>query len=152
MGAAHRFLLTRRGGWLATTAASSANYSLLCAWPRLSLWRLPIPQPAICARRSSTRAFEKLLLSADSFVYSTPTRRYQQEEQEEQEQGKLRKTKRDAPRGRSVTALQTRPVIGKGAWGERVLHEIRVLTRIVVIDCGLRPKFGAAHRKAVLRV
>merc|ERR1712194_121447 len=57
--AAHRFLLTRRGGWLATTAASSA----------------------------------------DSFVYSTPTRRYQQEEQEEQEQGKLRKTKRDAPRG-----------------------------------------------------
>merc|ERR1712085_228645 len=70
--AAHRFSLTRRGGWLATTAASSANYSLLCAWPRLSLWRLPIPQPAICARRSSTRAFEKLLLSADSFVTVHP--------------------------------------------------------------------------------
>merc|ERR1712085_19695 len=82
---------TRRGGWLATTAASSANYSLLCAWPRLSLWRLPIPQPAICARRSSTRAFEKLLLSADSFVYSTPTRRHQQEEQEEQEEQEQRK-------------------------------------------------------------
>ena len=26
----------------------------MCSWPRLSLWQLSTPQPAICARRSHT--------------------------------------------------------------------------------------------------
>jgi hypothetical protein len=28
--------------------------SCACAWPGLSLWRLPVPQPTICVRRPST--------------------------------------------------------------------------------------------------
>merc|ERR1712127_1164107 len=33
----------------------SLDVLFTCAWPRLSLWRLSTPQPAICVRRSPAK-------------------------------------------------------------------------------------------------
>ena len=40
------------------TSSRRSESSFLCAWPRLSLWQLSVPQPTICVRRSSTRVRE----------------------------------------------------------------------------------------------
>ena len=58
-------LLQRKHGLVrARCLARGPNlFVLVYAWPRLGLWRLSIPQPTICVRRSLTRVREKLFVA-----------------------------------------------------------------------------------------
>ena len=58
-------LLQRKHGLVrARCLARGPNFFVLVyMWPRLGLWRLSIPQPTICVRRSLTRVREKLFVA-----------------------------------------------------------------------------------------
>merc|ERR1712194_454225 len=55
----------------------------MCSWPRLSLWQLSTPQPAICARRSPTRVQETARCPIVQYIHTMILRKKKKKKKKE---------------------------------------------------------------------